>query len=66
MPRLLMRSIPLVLLFVLSLSLLLFNTNPATPSLALVVIEEEEEEEEVVVIVAMIDSTNARRLGWRR
>jgi len=56
-----------VLLFVLSLSLLLFNTNPATPSLALVVIEEEEEEEEeVVVIVAMIDSTNARRLGWRR
>ena len=57
-----------MLLFVLSLSLLLFNTNPATPSLAMVVIEEEEEEEEeeVVVIVAMIDSTNARRLGWRR
>ena len=48
-----------MLLFVLSLSLLLFNTNPATPSLALVVIE-------VIEVVAMIDSTNARRLGWRR
>jgi len=42
------------------LLLLLFNTNPATPSLALVVIEV------VIVVVAMIDSTNARRLGWRR
>ena len=51
-----------MLLFVLSLSLL-FNTNPATPFLALVVIEAVIE---VILVVAMIDSTNARRLGWRR